>query len=271
MLLTHQPRKRGDTMLLEIQDLTMRFGGLIAVKDVSMEIEQGAIHGLIGPNGSGKTTIFNVVSGYYKPTGGSVRFEGHTISGRPAHQITTLGLARTFQNLRLFASMTVMENVLVAMGHHAQTRTWQHILDPFSVRKEEKAFHERGMRVLEILDIARYADETATSLPYGLQRRVEIARALAAEPKLLMLDEPAAGLNDVETEELREILMQVRDSGVTIFLVEHDMKLVMGICDVVSVLDYGKKIAEGPCDAVSCDPVVIEAYLGREESDASAE
>ncbi len=258
-------------MLLEISDLTMRFGGLTAVNDVSLEIEQGEIHGLIGPNGSGKTTIFNVVSGYYKPTGGSVRFQGQAISGRPAHQITALGLARTFQNLRLFASMTVMENVLVAMGIHAQTHIWQHVLDPFAVKKEEHVFHEQGMKMLNILDIAKHADEAATSLPYGLQRRVEIARALATEPKLLMLDEPAAGLNDVETEELLYILTGIRDSGVTIFLVEHDMQLVMGICDVVSVLDYGKKICEGTCEAVSCDPVVIEAYLGREEPDASAD
>jgi len=252
-------------MLLEIQNLTMQFGGLVAVNDVSLDIQEGEIHALIGPNGSGKTTIFNVVSGYYKPTQGVVRFRGKQISGLPSYKITAMGVARTFQNLRLFSSMTVMENVLVALGHHAKTRFWQHVLDPFSVRREEEELKEKALQMLRIMKIDQYADEQATSLPYGLQRRVEIARALATEPTLVLLDEPAAGLNEAETAELRDMLLEIRQSGITIFLVEHDMKLVMEISDVVSVLDYGKKIAEGSCSAVSCDPVVIEAYLGREE------
>jgi len=252
-------------MFLDIEHLTMQFGGVVAVNDVTMSVKQGEIHGLIGPNGSGKTTIFNVVSGYYKPTSGKVSFEGQTTSGLPAHQITAKGFARTFQNLRLFASMTVLDNVLVGMGHHSKTALWQEFFDPAAIRREEKAFKDKAMGLLKLLEIEEFALKQATSLPYGHQRRVEIARALATDPKLVLLDEPAAGLNEVETEQLRQILLKIRDSGVTIFLVEHDMKLVMGICEMITVLDYGKKIAEGPCAAINCDPVVIEAYLGKEE------
>lgn len=253
-------------MSLEIQNLVMRFGGVVAVNDVSLTIQPGKIHGLIGPNGSGKTTIFNVVSGYYKPTSGKVTFDGQVISGLPAHQITALGFARTFQNLRLFKTMTVLDNVLVAMGHHVQTKLWQAILDPISSNREDKVLIEKAMDLLSLFGIADFARERATSLPYGHQRRVEMARALATDPKIVLFDEPAAGLNEVETERLSETLLKIRDSGITIFLVEHDMRLVMGICDVVSVLDYGKKIAEGNTQAIRTDPVVIEAYLGKEEA-----
>jgi branched-chain amino acid transport system ATP-binding protein len=243
----------------------MKFGGLVAVNNVSISIKKGAIHGLIGPNGSGKTTIFNVLSGYYKPTGGKVSFEGRTISGLPAHQITAAGFARTFQNMRLFKTMTVLENLLVAMGHHAKVGLFQEILNPVAVHQEEKKFVEKAMELLDLLEVADFANELATSLPYGNQRRVEMARALATDPKVILLDEPAAGLNEVETEDLRKTLMKIRDLGVTIFLVEHDMKLVMEVCEEISVLDYGKKIAEGTGAAISKDPVVIEAYLGQEE------
>ena len=252
-------------MFLEIDQLTMQFGGLVAVNNVSISIKKGEIHGLIGPNGSGKTTIFNVLSGYYKPTGGKVSFEGRTISGLPAHQITAAGFARTFQNMRLFKTMTVLENLLVAMGHHAKVGLLQEILNPVAVHREEEKFVEKAMDLLDLLEVADFANELATSLPYGNQRRVEMARALATDPKIILLDEPAAGLNEVETEDLRKTLMKIRDLGVTIFLVEHDMKLVMEICEEISVLDYGKKIAEGTGAVISKDPVVIEAYLGQEE------
>jgi branched-chain amino acid transport system ATP-binding protein len=252
-------------MFLDIEHLTMQFGGVVAVNDVTMSVKQGEIHGLIGPNGSGKTTIFNVVSGYYKATSGKVSFEGKTVTGLPAHQITALGFARTFQNLRLFASMTVLDNVLVGMGHHSKTALWQEFFSPAAIQREEKAFTDKALELLRLLDIEESARKRATSLPYGHQRRVEIARALATNPKIVLLDEPAAGLNEVETDQLREMLLKIREMGVTIFLVEHDMKLIMGICDCITVLDYGKKIAEGPCDCVSRDPVVIEAYLGKEE------
>ena len=252
-------------MFLEIDQLTMQFGGLLAVNNVSISIKKGTIHGLIGPNGSGKTTIFNVLSGYYKPTGGKVSFEGRTISGLPAHQITAAGFARTFQNMRLFKTMTVLENLLVAMGHHAKVGLLQEILNPVAVHQEEKKFVEKAMELLDLLEVADFANELATSLPYGHQRRVEMARALATDPKVILLDEPAAGLNEVETEDLRKTLMKIRDLGVTIFLVEHDMKLVMDVCEEISVLDYGKKIAEGTGPAIRKNPVVIEAYLGKED------
>jgi branched-chain amino acid transport system ATP-binding protein len=252
-------------MFLDIEHLTMQFGGIMAVSDVTMSVKQGEIHGLIGPNGSGKTTILNVVSGYYKPTSGKVSFEGKPISGLPAHKITALGFARTFQNLRLFPSMNVLDNVLVATGHHARTSLLDELFNPMAIQREEKVFTDKAMGLLKLLDCGEHAHKRATSLPYGLQRRVEIARALATDPKIVLLDEPAAGLNESEIDQLREILLKIRGSGVTIFLVEHHMKLVMGICEALTVLDYGKKIAEGTCEQISCDPLVIEAYLGKEE------
>ena len=255
-----------DKMFLEIDQLTMRFGGLVAVNNVSISIQNGEIHGLIGPNGSGKTTIFNVLSGYYKPSGGKITFEGRQISGLSAYQITAAGFARTFQNLRLFKSMTVLENLLVAMGYHAKVGLWKEIFDPVAVHREEQGFTEKAMELLDLLEVGEFANELATSLPYGHQRRVEIARALATNPKVILLDEPAAGLNENETEDLRKMLTEIRNRGITILLVEHDMKLVMETCDIISVLDYGKKIAEGTGSAIRKNPVVIEAYLGKEDN-----
>jgi len=254
-------------MFLELKDLTMNFGGLRAVDKVNLSVEQGSIHGLIGPNGSGKTTIFNMISGYYKPSGGDILFEGHSIAGKKPHIITQMGFARTFQNMRLFHSMTVLENVLVAMNHQARLHIWDLLFNPIGVSREEKALRKKGMEILRLLEIEDYADEKATSLPYGLQRRVEMARALATGPKILLLDEPAAGLSSTESETLMGVIFELRERGITVFLVEHHMRVVMNVCDVISVLDYGRKIAEGDPETISRDERVIEAYLGKEEVD----
>ena len=254
-------------MFLELKDLTIRFGGLVAVDRVNLSVAQGSIHGLIGPNGSGKTTIFNMISGYYKPTSGDIFFEGHPIAGKKPHVITQMGFARTFQNLRLFHSMTVLENVLVGMNHRAKLHLWDLLVNPISVNREERELREKGMEILRLLEIEDYADELASSLPYGMQRRVEMARALATGPKILLLDEPAAGLSSTESETLMEVIFELRERGITVFLVEHHMRVVMNVCDVISVLDYGRKIAEGDPETISRDERVIEAYLGKEEVD----
>ena len=251
-------------MLLELKDLTICFGGLTAVDRVNLSVAEGTVHGLIGPNGSGKTTTFNMVSGYYKPTSGDILFEGRSIAGKPTHVITHMGFARTFQNLRLFNSMTVLQNVLVGMSHRAELPLWHLLLNPISVRREETELREEGMEILRLLKIQDYADEIASSLPYGTQRRAEMARALAVSPKILLLDEPAAGLSSAESDTLMEIIFELRERGMTVFLVEHHMRVVMNVCDVISVLDYGKKIAEGDPQTVSCDERVVEAYLGKE-------
>jgi branched-chain amino acid transport system ATP-binding protein len=248
--------------LLEVDRIVKRFGGLMAVNDVSFAVDQGEIVSMIGPNGAGKTTAFNCITGLYPLSGGDVRFDGHTLVGMPPHRITKLGITRTFQNIRLFSYMTAVDNVMVGEHCRMRAKVWDDLLHTRKERAEERAVETRALATLRRLNLERYADVYARNLPYGLQRRLEIARALASGPRLLLLDEPAAGLNPQEKVELMGVISGLRQEGLTIFLIEHDMRVVMGISDRIVVLDHGEKIAEGTPKQVRENPRVIDAYLG---------
>jgi branched-chain amino acid transport system ATP-binding protein len=257
-----------DERMLEVRDVTLRFGGVTALDGVSFHINRGEILGLIGPNGAGKTTCFNVMTGVYQPTSGSVVFDGKRLGRRKKYQITRLGIARTFQNIRLFPEMTALENVMVGADARHRTSVLSALFRLPRHHREEREGRARAMALLEMVGVAHRAEEAARNLPYGDQRRLEIARALATGPKLLCLDEPAAGFNPAEKARLLELIRRIRDEGYTVLLIEHDMRLVMGVTDRIVVLEFGKKIAEGAPAEIRDNPAVIAAYLGVPEDAA---
>jgi branched-chain amino acid transport system ATP-binding protein len=255
--------------LLEVQQVTKRFGGLTAVNDVSLEIDTGRIISVIGPNGAGKTTFFNIVTGIYAPDGGTITFGGRSLIGLRPDQISAMGITRTFQNIRLFGNMTVLENVQVGMHSRLHAGVWQILFRTGGFKQEERRSEERARELLQFVGLHRQAGELSRSLPYGDQRRLEIARALASDPKIILLDEPAAGMNERETVATTDLIRRLRDDlGVTVILIEHDMGLVMEISESIAVLDYGQKIAEGQPEEIRRNPRVIEAYLGQGAAEA---